>query len=40
VEVCGSPGCPSTGRTDDGAEKVREAVVEDLRSTFTVIPYG
>jgi hypothetical protein len=32
--------CPSTGRTYDCAEKVREAVGEDLRSTFTVIAYG
>jgi hypothetical protein len=30
VEVCGSQGCRSTGRTGDGAEKVGEAVGEDL----------
>lgn len=40
MEVCGGPGCISTGRADDGAEEVREAVGEDIRSTVTVVDYG
>lgn len=40
MEVCGIPDCPSTGRTDDGAEKVHEAVGEELRSAVMVIAYG
>ena len=40
MEVCGSPDCASTGRTGDGAEKVHEAVGEDLRSAVMVIAYG
>lgn len=40
VELCGSLGCPSAGRTDDCAKKVCEAVGEDLQRTFTVMVYG
>jgi hypothetical protein len=37
VEDCGSPGCPSVGRTDDGAEKVCEDVGGDERNTVSGI---